>query len=276
MAVPSSGAGKPLAGALGRGYSRRVPDALFAHHRLAPIYDAFGGARDDLTAYLDIADELGARRVLDIGCGTGCLAILLADRGRTVIGVDPAEASLEVAKAKDRTGRITWVHGDATTVGRAKRREAVLPALGADLALMTGNVAQVFLTDDEWTRTLQGIHAALRSRGYFVFETRRPERRGWEDWVAETAPVTLDVPGIGLVEELAFEVTEVSLPFVSFRYTYRFASDGAVVTSDSTLRFRDRDEVEASLLASGYRVLDVRDAPDRPGREFVFVAERTT
>lgn len=243
-----------------------MPDALFAHRRLAPIYDAFGGDRDDLTAYIDIADELGAGRVLDIGCGTGCLAILLAEGGRTVIGVDPAPASLEVAKAKDRTGRITWVHGDATT----------LPALGADVALMTGNVAQVFLTDDDWTRTLLGIHAALRSQGYFVFETRRPERRGWEEWVADTAPVTLDVPGIGLVERAAFEVTEVSLPFVSFRYTYRFAWDGVVVTSDSTIRFRDRDEVESSLLASGYRVLDVRDAPDRPGREFVFVAQRTT
>lgn len=138
MAVPSSGARKPVAGALGRGYSRRVPDALFAHHRLAPIYDAFGGARDDLTAHLDIADELDSHRVLDIGCGTGCLALPLAERGRTVTGVDPAEASLEVAKAKDRTGRITWVHGDATT----------LPALGADVAVMTGNVAQVFLTDD--------------------------------------------------------------------------------------------------------------------------------
>jgi hypothetical protein len=53
-------------------------------------------------------------------------------------------------------------------------------------------------------------------------------------------------------------------------------TDGAILTSDSTLRFRSRDEVESSLLATGYRVLDVRDAPDRPGREFVFIAERTT
>lgn len=66
-----------------------------------------------------------------------------------------------------------------------------------------------------------------------------------------------------------------TLPFVSFRNTYRLLSDGVAVTSDSTLRFRSRDEV-ASLLASDYRVLDVRDAPDRPGREYVFIAERTT
>jgi SAM-dependent methyltransferase len=257
---------KPVAGALDRRYGRRVPDAVFAHHRLAPIYDAFDGDRDDLVAYLNIADELGAGRVLDIGCGTGCLAILLAEGGRTVVGVDPAEASLEVAKSKDRTGSVSWVHGDATTV----------PALGADLALMTGNVAQVFLTDDDWAQTLRGIHAALRSHGYLAFETRRPEHRAWEEWASTAAQVTLDVPGIGLVEQGPVEVTEVRLPFVSFRYTYRFLSDGVVVTSDSTLRFRSRDDVASSLLDSGYRVLDVRDAPDRPGREFVFIAERTT
>ena len=66
------------------------------------------------------------------------------------------------------------------------------------------------------------------------------------------------------------------LPFVSFRDTYRFLADGTVVTSDSTLRFRSRDEVESSLVTAGYRVLDVREAPDRPGREFVFLAQSAT
>jgi SAM-dependent methyltransferase len=238
-----------------------VPDSIFADVRLAAIYDAFDGPRDDLTTYLDIADEVRADKVLDVGCGTGCLAVLLAETGRTVVGVDPAGASLEIAKSKDPGGRITWVHGDATTVS----------ARNVDLAVMTGNVAQVFLTDDDWTRTLQGIHAALRPDGYFVFETRRPERRAWEDWAADAAEVTLDVPGIGPVEQ-SREVTDVSLPLVSFRYTYRFAADNVVIASDSTLRFRSRDEVESSL--AGFRVLDVRDAVDRPGREFVFIAQR--
>lgn len=242
-----------------------MPDAIFAHPRLAAVYDAFDGDRDDLDAYLGIADELGADRVLDVGCGTGSLAVLLADSGRTVMGVDPAEASLRVARSKDRTGSITWVHGDATG----------LPAFGADLAMMTGNVAQVFLTDGDWTRTLRGIHGALRPRGHLVFETRRPERRAWEEWASDTDPVVLDLPEAGLVER-RLEVTDVSPPLVSFRYTYTFLADGAVVTSDSTLRFRYRDEVETSLVANGYRVLEVRDAPDRPGREFVFVARRTT
>lgn len=46
-------------------------------------------------------------------------------------------------------------------------------------------------------------------------------------------------------------------PVVSFEWTWVFAADGAVLTSDSTLLFRERDEVEAALLAHGYVV----DAP---------------
>jgi SAM-dependent methyltransferase len=244
----------------GRLYRWRVPDAIFAHPRLAAVYDAFGGDRDDLDLYLGIAGELAAGVVVDVGCGTGSLAVRLAADGRTVLAVDPAEASLEVARLKDGAAQVRWMHGDATA----------LPALGADLAVMTGNVAQVFLTDESWQQALGGIGAALRSGGHLAFETRRPERRAWEEWAADSAHVTLEVPGIGLVEQ-TLAVTDVSLPFVSFRYAYRFA-DGQIVTSDSTLRFRDRAELASSLAACGYRVLEVRDAPDRPGRELVFIA----
>jgi hypothetical protein len=74
--------------------------------------------------------------------------------------------------------------------------------------------------------------------------------------------------------EEEFQVTDVRLPLVCFRYAYRFP-DGAVVESNSTLRFRGREELESSLTAKGFEVLDVREAPDRPGRELVFVARRT-
>jgi SAM-dependent methyltransferase len=212
-----------------------VPDAIFAHPRLARVYDAFDGPRDDLAAYVAIATELGADRILDVGCGTGCLALLLAGTGRTVVAADPAAASLDIARAKDGSAAVTWIHGGAEAA----------PAATANLAMMTGNVAQVFLADEDWAWALRAIGTALRPHGYLVFETRRPERRTWEEWAADTGPRTLDVPGAGPVEHRR-EVTAVDLPFVSFRDTYTFGSGGAVVTSGSTLRFRGRDEVAAS------------------------------
>ncbi|MDP9461561.1 MAG: class I SAM-dependent methyltransferase, partial [Actinomycetota bacterium] len=73
-----------------------MPDAIFEHPRLVAIYDALDADRSDLEVYAAIAEELGARRVLDVGCGTGTFALLLAERGLAVTGVDPAAGSLDV------------------------------------------------------------------------------------------------------------------------------------------------------------------------------------
>jgi SAM-dependent methyltransferase len=158
---------------------------------------------------------------------------------------------------------VRWLHGDAPS----------LPPLEADLATMTGNVAQVFVTDAEWAATLRAAHAALRSGGHLVFETRNPARQGWREWTRDQSYRRVELPEIGAVETWV-ELTGVSRPLVSFRSIFVFDRDGTVLTSDSTLRFRGRAEVTAELHASGFAVEDVRDAPDRPGREFVFIARR--
>ncbi|MGH2820200.1 MAG: class I SAM-dependent methyltransferase [Actinomycetota bacterium] len=241
-----------------------MPDDIFEHPRLVAIYDALDPDRSDLEVYINIAEELGAHSVLDVGCGTGTFALLLADRGLEVIGVDPAAGSLEVAQSKPGAERVRWVHGDALS----------LPAVQVDLATMTGNVAQAIVDQPDWEGTLVAVHAALRPGGYLVFETRDPAYRAWREWNRSASYRITEIQGVGRVESWV-EVMDVSGPLVSFRWTGVFASDGQVLTSDSTLRFRERDEVEATLIAHGYAVDDVRDAPDRPGREFVFFARRT-
>lgn len=240
-----------------------MADECFRHPRLAAIYDGLDSDRGDLDVYLRMAEEWGARRVLDIGCGTGVFALLLADRGIDVVGVDPAQASIDVARAKPGGDRVRWIRGDATA----------LPPLHVDLATMTANVAQAIVDPTAWRQTLRGAYAALRPGGHLVFESRIPARRAWERWNRDASYSVTDVPGVGLVESWV-EVTEVRSPLVTFRWTYVFAADGQVLTSDSTLRFRERQEIEADLLAQGYVVDDVRDAPDRPGREWVFVTRR--
>lgn len=236
-----------------------VTDPIFAHDRLAELYDPLDPDRSDLDVYAAMVAEFGADSVLDIGCGTGTFACLLAGRGVEVTGVEPALASLDVARRKPHADRVTWVHGDATT----------LPPLQADLAFMTANVAQVFLTDADWLATLVAVKTALRPGGRLVFETRDVAKRAWENWNRPPASTTIE--GIDTVEVWS-EVLSVDLPLVSFRWSYRFASDGEVIVSDSTLRFRERDEISEQLAQSGFVVEEIRDAPDRPGYEFVFIA----
>ncbi|MFJ6216842.1 class I SAM-dependent methyltransferase [Streptomyces sp. NPDC092296] len=240
-----------------------MADELFEHPRLAALYDALDPDRGDLAVYAAIAGELGARRVLDVGCGTGTFALLLADRGVEVTGVDPAGGSLEVARAKPGAERVRWIRGAATA----------LPPMQVDLATMTANVAQAILRPADWAATLRGVHDALRPGGHLVFETRDPAQRAWQEWNRAASYQVTRVPGVGAVESWV-SVTDVAGPLVTFRWTYVFASDGKVLTSDSTLRFRERDEVEAALAAQGFAVREVRGAPDRPGREFVFFALR--
>ncbi|ASK65494.1 SAM-dependent methyltransferase [Brachybacterium avium] len=236
------------------------PDAIYAEPRLAACYDTFDGERDDLDHYQRILAELGARSVIDVGCGTGSLAARLAADGLRVTGVDPARASLDIARAKPHADAVRWIHGTASD----------LPALEADAAVMTGNVAQVFVTDEAWEETLRAIRAALRRGGALVFEARRPERRAWEDWQADAEDQVHEVPGLGRVitRPRAFEV---ALPLVTFTDEFSFA-DGTTLTSTSTLRWRDEAELRAALTVTGFAVEEVRDAPDRPGREFVVIA----
>lgn len=65
-------------------------------------------------------------------------------------------------------------------------------------------------------------------------------------------------------------VTEVALPLVTFESTLVLA--GETLRSVSTLRFRERAEIEDDLRRHGFEVSEVRDAPDRPGKEWVFFA----
>ena len=112
----------------------RMTDHVSDEQLLADLYDPLDPDRSDLDVYAAMVEEFGARSVLDVGCGTGTFACMLAERGISVTGVDPNGWSLNVARRKPGSERVTWMQGDATR----------LPPMQVDLAIMTANVAQVF------------------------------------------------------------------------------------------------------------------------------------
>ena len=189
-----------------------VPDRLFADRRLAGVYDPLDPDRSDLDVYAAIAAELGARTVLDLGCGTGTFAVLLAARGFDVTGVDPAAASVDVARAKPGADRVRWVVGEIDAVAD----------LRFDLVTMTGNVAQVFVTDEAWQAVLATAYDVLLPGGHLVFETRDPAREAWREWTREDSSTVAHTPSDGRVESWV-EVTDLRDELVTFRSTLVFA-----------------------------------------------------
>lgn len=239
-----------------------VVDANFNDELLARLYDPLDPDRSDLEIYTQLITAIDAHKILDLGCGTGTFACILAGAGFEVTGVDPAGASLVVAREKPEAARVHWVHGTVHD----------LPIGDFDAAVMTANVAMVFTDDAQWQNTLQRIALALKPGGTLIFETRRPEVRAWEQWTEQLTRETTVVAGQGAVTTWV-QVLGYDNELLRFRETFRFEDETEMI-SESTLRYRNREHIEATLDAAGFEVREVLDAPDRPGRQLIFVAQR--
>lgn len=220
-------------------------DLHYVDPRLVELYDSANPLGSDTEFYLQMAAELKAQTIVDLGCSTGLLTRKLARDNRNVIGIDPAPAMLAVARRNDKAQHIQWVEGDRKALGTPD----------ADLLIMTGNVAQVFLDDAEWTATLDAIRTALRPNGYLIFESRNPDARSWEHWNREETHTITSTP-FGQIEEW-LEVIDDSNGRVHFKGYNIFKDTGEVLVVDSELRFRCKDELIDSLKKAGFTVENI-------------------
>jgi SAM-dependent methyltransferase len=164
-----------------------MTDRLYSDPDLVQFYDIENEAGMDFDYCVGFARDVGS--VLDLGCGTGQLAVALADR-RSVTGVDPAPAMLDIARHRPGGQRIDWVEADARTVRLGRR---------FDLVLLTGHAFQVFLTREDREAVLATIAAHLAPGGRFIFDTRNPATEEWLEWTPERSQRELSHPGLGTV-----------------------------------------------------------------------------
>lgn len=88
----------------------------FRHDALLPLYDGLQRLLGVPHAHRALLREAGIRdgdRVLEVGCGTGNLAVMAARRhpSTTVVAVDPGPRALARARRKSPAGEVTFVHG---------------------------------------------------------------------------------------------------------------------------------------------------------------------
>jgi SAM-dependent methyltransferase len=224
------------------------PEALYHDAAFAGLYDAQNsddarGGRPDFASVRARAG--GARSVLDLGCGTGELAVSLAP-GREVVGVDPAEAMLAQARARPGGNAVEWVLADARSLDLGRR---------FDLIALTGHAFQCFLTDEDIGALLATARRHLAPDGSLVFDSRNPATRYWEGWTPELTGRSFETPdGMGRRETTATHDPRTSI--VTYTQRYRLPG-GAERETQARLRSATRGEIEALAKAQGLRIVEV-------------------
>ncbi len=214
-------------------------DPLYTDPDLVAFYDWENpwAASDDFFCGFARAGD----RVLDLGCGTGMLAVELARRGHGVTGLDPAGAMLDVARGRGGGALVEWVQGDARTFD-----------LGAvfDCILMTGHAFQTLLTPADRLAVMACVARHMAPGGRFVFDSRNPLCREWEEWTPDQSLETLEHPDLGPVErwnDVAVEAGRVT-------YGTHYRVRGRVLSAQSPIAFPSQAEIEEGIATAGLSV----------------------
>lgn len=216
-------------------------DLLFKDAFLASVYDAWypSEERDDYAFYLRYA--MVARRVLDIGCGTGTFLNNVRSSGHSgdLTGLDPNPGVLELARGYSN---IAWIEG---------RLEDQAWSETFDFAIMTGHAFQTILGRDHTEQFLDSVSRCLRVGGLFAFESRNPAARAWESW-AERPPVSIIMPNGKVVSVTTRLTSDFNGETVSFVHTFAGDFPGSPLQSESTLQFWSEPILREMLEQSGF------------------------
>jgi len=123
--------------------------------RLAASGAAVHGEADLIESLLR---EHGGTRVLDAGCGTGRVAVELAARGFSVVGLDVDPTMLSAAHAK--APELRWIEADLVDAG-AQLDETF------DLVALAGNV-MIFVERGTESQVVDQLAALLEPGGLLV------------------------------------------------------------------------------------------------------------
>lgn len=207
------------------------------------VYDQINGWGKDDEFFLGLLNKINAEKIADLGCGTGRLTTHFAKAGYHITAIDPNEEAIEYAKSKEYPDVVTWIVGDSTN----------LQTTAFDAVIMTANVAQVFLTEDSWKNVISDAYRALKSGGHFIFDTRNPLAKVWEQWAKDETPDVATDQLSGEQLEIWTEYEGFVQDVFTFYETVKNArTDEVVIHEKMQLRFRTQEEIYESLHQVGF------------------------
>ena len=149
-------------------------DASTYGDRFADVYDDWYAAVTDVDACVDRLVTLAAAvppgPILELGVGSGRLAIPLAARGLEVHGLDASTAMLDALRSKPGADKVVPVLGDM----------AEPPAGPWSIVFVAFNTFFNLGTEADQRRCLAGVAASLAPGGRFVIEAFVPPEDGPE------------------------------------------------------------------------------------------------
>ena len=145
-----------------------------AYHNLAFSYDRLTndvdyGATVDFYFQILGREGLSPRTAVDLACGTGSVALILAQKGLAVTGVDMSEEMLCVAaeKALQMENRPLFV---------CQQLQNLQLPRGVDLAVCALDSLDYITDPEDCKEAIRRIYRALNPGGCFIFDVNTPQK----------------------------------------------------------------------------------------------------
>ncbi len=145
-----------------------------AYHALAASYDRLTNDvnyRETVAFYEQILDREGVqpRTAVDLACGTGSVALILAEKGLRVTGVDLSEEMLTVAMDKAHA-----LERPPMFVCQPLQELRLLR--GVDLAVCALDSLDYIIDPADCRAAIRRVYKALNPGGIFIFDVNTPEK----------------------------------------------------------------------------------------------------
>lgn len=233
-------------------------------------YDAeYGGIDDDGRFFLDLAEACGPR-ILDLGCGTGRLAIPLCRSGKQVTGLDAMPTMIDHARRKAAGLPIRWIDGDFRDFDLGE---------AYDLAISCAHAFQGLLTEDDQQRFLACTARHVVPGGMLAFDTRNPSPQHLEAPSGESHWQSFVDPAGDTVDSSGTQHYDAATGLMRYDIFRTIRRTGERQTAHITIKFTSLERLRVLLSAAGFSIEQAygthrRDpwTPEAP--EIVIVARR--